>query len=71
MKKIDLEAIDGEIMTPQQVSEYCGFSLNYAHRLFDSGKIPHITRGVTKITIREFVEPFVMPKNMRRKRENE
>ena len=66
MKKIDLEAIDSEIMTPQQVAEYCGFSLNYAHRLFDSGKIPHITRGVTKLTIREFVEPFVMPKNMRR-----
>ena len=65
------DLIDSEIMTPQQVSDYCGFSLNYAHRLFDSGKIPHITRGVTKITIREFVEPFVMPKNMRRKRENE
>ena len=71
MKKIDLEAIDSEIMTPQQVAEYCGFSLNYAHRLFDSGKIPHITRGVTKLTIREFVEPFVKTRNMRRKRENE
>jgi hypothetical protein len=61
-----LKEIDSEIMTPQQVSEYCGFSLNYAHRLFDSGKIPHITRGTAKLTIRKFVEPFVMPKNMRR-----
>jgi len=61
-----LKEIDGVIMTPQEVSDYCGFSLNYAHRLFDSGKIPHITRGVTKLTIRKFVEPFVMPKNMRR-----